>query len=70
MIRIPFVHVSLGPVPFEPITGLQIPLFFGFSDLGDFLDFLIFVGHFLGPGGLPKGPGMDYASFGPSFSPN
>ena len=24
----------------------------------------------LGPGGLPKGPGMDSASFGPSFSPN
>ena len=23
-----------------------------------------------GPGGLPKGPGIDSASFGPSFSPN
>ena len=37
------------------------------------LCFFVFLGPkwaLLGPGGLPKGPGIDSVSFGPSFSPN
>ena len=54
----------------QDLTRLQISLFFWIFRFLGFFGFFEFFGHFLGPGGLPKGPGMDYASYGPSFSPN
>ena len=67
--RHPFGHCGAQEIE----TRVQISLFF-FRFLTFFVFFFFrFLGPKCaqkGPGGLPKGPGMDYASFGPSFRPN